>query len=117
MSVSSRNSGTHFRLMSNGQDTWQMIAQWGKFPTFFAFDTSDLFIMHKHMGFSKKKAKVIQAVILITMWCLWKARKDLVFNQKQTSHTQIIEQIKALGFLWMSSRAKGLTFSWEIGGH
>ncbi|MFS8032492.1 hypothetical protein Hanom_Chr17g01558421 [Helianthus anomalus] len=65
------------------------------------------------MGFSKKKAKVIHAIILITMWCLWKARNELIFNQTHTSLPQIIEEVKGLGFLWVRSGAKGLTINWE----
>ncbi|KAL8208310.1 hypothetical protein R6Q57_007722 [Mikania cordata] len=73
----------------------------------------DLLEWHHFSQGSKKWKKAIHAVILTMFWCLWKARNDIVFNMKQASLGKIIEEIKVLSYLWISSRSKTLTLSWD----
>ncbi|KAJ0547437.1 hypothetical protein HanIR_Chr08g0372181 [Helianthus annuus] len=75
-------------------------------------EPKDLVNIHKYMQGSSKWKKVIYLVLQTTMWCIWKARNDLIFNSKQPIVGRIKDEIRALGFLWLRSRAKASSVTW-----
>ncbi|XP_021997739.1 uncharacterized protein LOC110894818 [Helianthus annuus] len=96
------------------QMIWQNIADWCKIPPIIAFDLYDLLSLHETCsGASSKKKKVLHAVILVTMWSLWKLRNETVFSQSNPNTTKILDEIKAMAFLWVKNRSKMVSLSWE----
>ncbi|KAF5822570.1 hypothetical protein HanXRQr2_Chr01g0028141 [Helianthus annuus] len=45
-------------------------------------------------------------------WSIWKVRNDLLFLNKRIKIDNIFSQVKALDFLWYSSRSKHKDISW-----
>ncbi|XP_076888484.1 uncharacterized protein LOC143538932 [Bidens hawaiensis] len=62
------------------QEVWQAITLWCKVPYIFAFSVRDILDLYKFTKFPRRKAKYFHAVCLVSIWCLWKARNDMVFN-------------------------------------
>ncbi|XP_076887303.1 uncharacterized protein LOC143537409 [Bidens hawaiensis] len=62
------------------QKVWCLISQWCKVPSIYAFSVRDLVELHLYSLFPKDKAKALHAVCLVTMWCLWKKRNELIHN-------------------------------------
>ncbi|KAI3683245.1 hypothetical protein L1987_83746 [Smallanthus sonchifolius] len=95
------------------QSLWHIVSQWCKIPSIYAFEIKDLLEMHKFSRVSKKKAKMIHAIVLTSLWCLWKARNTLIFEGRQLSLANLVEEVKILGFLWVQCRSKSAALSWE----
>ncbi|KAL8255410.1 hypothetical protein R6Q59_033631 [Mikania micrantha] len=57
--------------------------------------------------FSKtKQIKIMEAMLLVTSWCIWRARNNRVFKGTNPEIHQIIEETKILSFLWITNRGK-----------
>ncbi|KAL8230958.1 hypothetical protein R6Q57_000736, partial [Mikania cordata] len=59
----------------------------------------DLVSFYKSIQESFKWQKVIHAVVLVSMWSLWHARNNKLFNNNPISIARIKEEIKSLGFV------------------
>ncbi|KAJ0601976.1 putative reverse transcriptase zinc-binding domain-containing protein [Helianthus annuus] len=56
---------------------------------------------------NKEHIGMVKSIMLLGCWSLWKARNELIFNQKKTKAAAILQQVKALGiFRWIKARAK-----------
>ncbi|KAJ0477029.1 putative RNA-directed DNA polymerase [Helianthus annuus] len=95
------------------QIIWQNVADWCKIPPIYAFGLKDLLVLHESVSGSRMKRKALHAVVLVSIWCLWKARNELVFRQTNPNTIKLLEEIKAMAFLWVKNRAKLEAFSWE----
>ncbi|XP_076939473.1 uncharacterized protein LOC143608265 [Bidens hawaiensis] len=73
----------------------------------------DLLEMFKFTRFPKRKAKAFHAVCLTTIWCLWEARNEAVFNGNIAQLNNVVGGIKVLGFLWVRNRSKLDAITWE----
>ncbi|KAJ0666464.1 hypothetical protein HanPI659440_Chr17g0667081 [Helianthus annuus] len=50
------------------------------------------------IGGGSKAEKIIYALAIISCWCIWKERNEVVFNQKKCCPHDIIGQIKSRGY-------------------
>ncbi|XP_022020167.1 uncharacterized protein LOC110920252 [Helianthus annuus] len=85
---------------------WQNVATWCTIPPIIAFEIKDLLTLHEICSGSAKKIKALYAVILVTLWNIWKSRNEAVFQQKIPNTTKILDEIKALAYLWVKNRSK-----------
>ncbi|XP_076893785.1 uncharacterized protein LOC143545875 [Bidens hawaiensis] len=95
------------------QTVWSFISQWCKVPLIYAFSVRDLVELYKYSSFPKDKAKVFHAVCLVSVWCIWKKRNALVHNGTPVRVTDLVEEIKAMSFLWIKNRSKKSGLLWE----
>ncbi|KAJ0586913.1 putative reverse transcriptase zinc-binding domain-containing protein [Helianthus annuus] len=75
---------------------WTAITTWCKVPRSFVFHVKDLVEMQDYSGVSGNKKEVLHGVIIITCWCLWRARNDKVFSNKMPNVTDLVADIKGL---------------------
>ena len=61
-------------------EVWCRITKWCGIPNGFFFDVRDLLEIGKLTSGSKKKRKVINGIVIATIWCVWLARNNKVFN-------------------------------------
>ncbi|XP_021985967.1 uncharacterized protein LOC110882195 [Helianthus annuus] len=78
---------------------WQFVSSWCIIPSIFAFSFKDLLEIHSLSGLSDQRKDVIQGIIIIRYWSIWKARNELKFAGKTARIENIVSEIKALGFL------------------
>ncbi|KAF5807902.1 hypothetical protein HanXRQr2_Chr04g0139321 [Helianthus annuus] len=55
---------------------------------------------------SRNKRKVIHAIVLQTVWWLWKTRNEKVFRGKLGVIQRIIEEIKEESYQYLKQRSK-----------
>lgn len=68
----------------------------------------------KHVYFQgASHQKVTHAILLTTLWGILKARNDLVFKKFHSSPIKVLEDLKALAFLWVKNRGFGSHLNWE----
>ncbi|KAJ0896018.1 putative reverse transcriptase zinc-binding domain-containing protein [Helianthus annuus] len=92
---------------------WPIISMWCKIPNILTFSVKDLPESHEHVGLKGNKKMVVQGIIKIGCWSIWKAMNDARFNNKVVKLEGIIREIKTVGFLWLNSRSKNIEISWE----
>lgn len=95
-------------------EVWQAISVWCKIPPLFAFETSDLLEASKYAIGSRLKKEVLHGLVIITCWRLWKARNEKLFEGRDIKATEIVTEVKALGFLWFSHRHKCKSVDWNM---
>ncbi|KAI3784929.1 hypothetical protein L1987_44037 [Smallanthus sonchifolius] len=95
------------------QDVWQVISEWCKTLPFYAADVRGLLGLWKYTNGSYRRKKVVHAIILITIWSIWKLRNSLRFGIGEVSLSNTIEEIKIQGFLWVSNRSRMASISWD----
>ncbi|XP_076950772.1 uncharacterized protein LOC143623844 [Bidens hawaiensis] len=95
------------------QSVWQVISIWCNVPQVCAFSVRDLLELYKFTKFPKRKTKAFHAVCMVTLWCLWKVRNDMVFGGLKILARNVVKDVKALSFLWVKNRSSGLYLAWE----
>ncbi|XP_022031149.1 uncharacterized protein LOC110932099 [Helianthus annuus] len=95
------------------QMIWQNIAGWCMIPPIIAFDIKDLLTLHEISSGSSRKKKALCVVMLVTFWSIWKTRNEVVFEQTVPNTTKILDEIKAMTYLWVKNRSKMATLTWE----
>ncbi|XP_076894415.1 uncharacterized protein LOC143546688 [Bidens hawaiensis] len=95
------------------QEIWGKVTNWCRVPDFFAFSIRDLLEAYKYALLPKDKAKVFHAICLTTLWCIWRARNEAVFEGKPVRLESVFGEIKGLSFLWVQNRAKKPSLSWN----
>ncbi|XP_022003823.1 uncharacterized protein LOC110901295 [Helianthus annuus] len=91
---------------------WQMVSSWINIPPIYAFTIEDLLRVHEHIAGSVIVKKLIQAIVLISCWSLWKSRNDLIFSGTRVDISRLLAEIKSTSFLWVKHRAKMNLLDW-----
>jgi len=55
---------------------------------------------------SKKIVKGLRLIWHSTIWCIWKARNDKIFNAKEVEVLALVEEVKVLSWRWCLTRIK-----------
>ncbi|KAD5961453.1 hypothetical protein E3N88_12926 [Mikania micrantha] len=62
----------------------------------------------------KHSKELILSVIQKTVWCIWKARNDVMFNQRKVLKEKIVEDIKTLSYFWVKHRMQSYGLEWAL---
>ncbi|KAJ0814615.1 putative RNA-directed DNA polymerase [Helianthus annuus] len=92
---------------------WNGIARWIHLPPFYFFSVKDLIELAKNVGWSSGKKEVLHGIVILTCWCIWKARNERIFGNSSRNVVEIVSDIKALGFLWYSNRCRKSEVVWK----
>ncbi|XP_022042159.1 uncharacterized protein LOC110944824 [Helianthus annuus] len=92
---------------------WQAIAKWCRFPFLYVCDLKDLMNIYKNMRLNTAKKDMVQGLLIIGCWRIWKARNDRIFNNKITKIDEVVADVKTYGYLWYKNRNRNRTFTWE----
>nr|XP_043616029.1 uncharacterized protein LOC122587941 [Erigeron canadensis] len=93
-------------------EVWEQISSWCKVQIF-AFHVSDLQNIHFSFAGDKNWRKMINAIILATIWSLWKARNDAFYRKFNASPKMIFEEVRSLALLWIVNKANQLKIDWD----
>ncbi|KAJ0468848.1 hypothetical protein HanIR_Chr14g0701311 [Helianthus annuus] len=50
----------------------------------------------------KKTKKIIHGLIIITCWCVWKRRNEMVFQNIKHSPQDVLGEVKSRSIVWLS---------------
>ncbi|PWA76903.1 nucleic acid-binding, OB-fold protein [Artemisia annua] len=83
--------------IANG--VWAGVASWCRLSLLLFFLIWDVQVYIDHMRSSKTKKGIVYGVLILTVWCIWKARNDKAFANIETTVAHIVADIKGLGVL------------------
>ncbi|KAJ0482569.1 putative reverse transcriptase zinc-binding domain-containing protein [Helianthus annuus] len=101
-----------FTACSVVERVWSAFSAWCKLPQIYAFDFKDIMEIHNFTCLSKKAKSIIQGLVMISCWCIWKGRNDLVFKQFRRSPQDILGEVKSKGYGWARNRTPCNYISW-----
>lgn len=86
------------------RELWDKIEEWCKFKPMIIFSVKDLIFYHISLNGSKARKNIIQSVIMVACWVIWKARNGMIFNGSKVNVGGMLKEIKSMGFLWIKNR-------------
>ncbi|KAJ0725473.1 putative reverse transcriptase zinc-binding domain-containing protein [Helianthus annuus] len=93
-------------------EVWCRIGSWCKLPPIFAFEVRDLLSIYKTTSGGKQGKKIIQGIVMVTLWYIWLAQNGKIFNQKRTSAVEVVNKIKSSSFFWFKHRFGCKSVDW-----
>ncbi|KAJ0853619.1 putative reverse transcriptase zinc-binding domain-containing protein [Helianthus annuus] len=94
-------------------NVWERIGRWCGVEPIYAFEVKDLLQVYKKVTGGKMRRNIVHGVMIVTMWVLWKARNESVFNGKTAHIGDIVANVKSLSFLWLKNRSKCNNLVWK----
>ncbi|GKE07560.1 RNA-directed DNA polymerase, eukaryota, reverse transcriptase zinc-binding domain protein [Tanacetum coccineum] len=91
---------------------WIEVLKWWKIHNVQINSINDILSLANRASFSPNITNVFEAVILSTMWIIWRFRNDSTFAFKKPKKSLIINDIKLFTFNWISNRFRKATFNW-----
>ncbi|KAJ0466659.1 putative reverse transcriptase zinc-binding domain-containing protein [Helianthus annuus] len=91
---------------------WSAIGAWCKIDPIFAFDVKDLLKLANGRRIKEEK-KIIQGIVMVSMWVIWNARNEKIFRNKGTKVRELVASIKSLSFIWLRSRSRFKKIVWK----
>ena len=64
-------------------------------------------------GIGNKRRSITQVIWFATVWEIWKERNNRLFNDKQSTVTQVVDKIKSLTFRWLKAKYVTLPFNYH----
>ncbi|KAJ0854520.1 putative reverse transcriptase zinc-binding domain-containing protein [Helianthus annuus] len=102
-----------FTACSTASRVWAAISVWCKIPPIFAFAFKDLLGIHNTCFLGKRAKKIMLGLMIISVWCIWKGRNEVVFNDHKRSPQEIVAEIKSRGYVWFRNRSSCKYISWN----
>ncbi|KAM0043381.1 putative reverse transcriptase zinc-binding domain-containing protein [Helianthus debilis subsp. tardiflorus] len=94
--------------------TWWNVMVWLKLSICERYNSiEELFQQIQDCSGSSDWKKLITAIVMITLWQIWKGRNNLIFNGTNGSVTRTVDEIKELSFMWIKERSSIKNTNWE----
>nr|XP_043616004.1 uncharacterized protein LOC122587915 [Erigeron canadensis] len=74
---------------------------------------SELVDWYKSLQVTNPKRDMIEAILFVGWWHIWKERNNALHNGKHATLIDTFNSIMSLGSLWMSSRDKKRNYDWN----
>ena len=94
--------------------TWEIIFRWFGISTPIFVLIDDIMDWVDSVQLSHNRRKILEAVMLTTMWVIWKFRNNKVFGDLKMKRSTIFDFIVANAFEWCSSRSKVCSKNWTL---
>ncbi|XP_022041316.1 uncharacterized protein LOC110943894 [Helianthus annuus] len=94
-------------------EVWNHIMNWCKLSPFFTYDFEDLLLLYKNVHCGKWRKKIVRGIVGITIWAIWKARNEKIFQDKNKLAREVLAKVKSMAFLWLQNRANFSCIVWE----
>ncbi|KAK9064831.1 hypothetical protein SSX86_016213 [Deinandra increscens subsp. villosa] len=111
--VENESVGHRFLGCSQANHIWSGIWQWCRLPLLSGNSVGELLDAVWKYPMGEHRRKLTYGVVVTTLWVLWTARNQKVFDRRSLGVDEIMGNIKVLSFLWLKNRSKLGNLSWE----
>ncbi|KAL9995937.1 putative RNA-directed DNA polymerase [Helianthus debilis subsp. tardiflorus] len=95
------------------QSIWLIVTQWCRIPPIIAFSLKDIIDCYSCVNGSKEKKKIINAIVQVVIWCLWRMRNNVLFGQASPNISKVVEESKSMAYHWFKNRSGHSQWSWN----
>ncbi|RHN56578.1 putative reverse transcriptase zinc-binding domain-containing protein [Medicago truncatula] len=93
---------------------WHFIHRWLGLSVASPFQVSDHFNQFSlGGGFTKAHRSILQVIWYAVVWEIWKERNNMLFNVKECSVNQVVDNIKSLAFTWLKAKYSSLPLNYH----
>lgn len=103
-SLTEETSDQIFSACGWSLEVWNNISSWCKIGPIYAFST--------FLDGSDTWKRLINGIMLISMWSIWKARNHKVHENVLAAPESIVGEIKVVSILWIGNRANKINAEW-----
>lgn len=94
-------------------ETWAMLETWSVIDVSNPSSIEQLIYATNQLFQSNKQKKVANAIILVSLWSIWKAQNERIFKGVKTPPWRLIEEIKSQAYLWIKNRGNEVILNWD----
>ncbi|KAL4561230.1 hypothetical protein LXL04_033393 [Taraxacum kok-saghyz] len=103
-----------YSYIAHGQkEVWRGVERWCGIEMDNISSVEQLLTGTNQQHQTAKNKKIANAVFLVVLWSIWKARNDQNFNGKLVPPWRLIEEIKSQAYLWIKNRGSAGLTSWD----
>ncbi|XP_076940525.1 uncharacterized protein LOC143609734 [Bidens hawaiensis] len=111
---SNKKSSSHiFTGCIFATEVWSRISAWCRLNPIFAFDVRDLLMLVKGFKMGKYEKRAMHGIILTTLWCIWIARNERIFQRKTIKAIEVVTKIKSTSYFWITNRSRHKHLDWN----
>ncbi|KAD3068242.1 hypothetical protein E3N88_36122 [Mikania micrantha] len=92
---------------------WDKVFLWCKAPRELILTIKDILNVQDSWPFSIGHKKLLHAIFLISLWCIWKARNARCFDNKAFEPGEIFGDVKTMSYLWIKNRGNIQNLNWD----
>ena len=102
-----------FTGCSVAHEVWLAIGNWCGVGHILVFSVRDILEAFRKASDGKKGKKIVRGIFIIASWCLWIARNEKIFHNKEVVSRFIISNVKRLSFFWLAHRSSFKDLDWN----
>ncbi|XP_024989227.1 uncharacterized protein LOC112523779 [Cynara cardunculus var. scolymus] len=95
-----------FYVCEKSKEIWRWVERWCDINSGNHSSLDQIVVNLIECAKSKKQRKMIEALIGSILWFTWKARNDVMFNNKRFSWEAVMVDSQAMLFTWIKCRSK-----------
>ncbi|XP_071694261.1 uncharacterized protein [Rutidosis leptorrhynchoides] len=103
-----------FIVCKQARDLWDRVAKWWILGHLAINNLSDFLKDVGNASMSRLGKQILQAVIWVCAFLIWKNRNIMVFHGKYWSTSVALNEVQIKSFEWISSRIKGKKLDWLV---
>ncbi|XP_022041102.1 uncharacterized protein LOC110943677 [Helianthus annuus] len=94
---------------------WTHICLWLRIPMYTSLESvAEVVNYITAAGTSERHKRLMNLVATTTLWRIWSARNDRVFNNKPIQMEAVFDEVKEITILWLSMRSKEDCRAWDL---
>ncbi|GJR84622.1 RNA-directed DNA polymerase, eukaryota, reverse transcriptase zinc-binding domain protein [Tanacetum coccineum] len=100
-------------LCEEALSVWDRTFAWWGVGRVDAFTLNDMICHRGGVGMEKEARVLLEVVLLVAAYYIWKSRNLRVFKAKNESSSKVFQDIQIKMFEWINRRSKKHKFPWE----
>ena len=107
------NISSFFRTCDLASTIWDLTFKWVDLYPNAVSSLTEVFSWLDNMNIRASRKLVLESIIGVVVWVIWKFRNQLVFGKMDWHQKDLFDHITSYSFLWFYSRNRKIHVSWN----